>query len=256
MGRFLRRYGLLMALAALMAGIFMSGLHQHLTLDELARQRLTLKEALHAYPVTAIAAYVFIYALAVALSLPGATFFTVAGGWLFGGWIGGVLAVCGATLGAIGVFLIARTALSDHLTRRLGPFMQRLAAGFEEDAASYLLFLRLVPLFPFWLVNLAPAAFNVRLPIFAWTTFIGILPGALAFAFVGAGLDSILAARQADILSCEAAVRIDCNAQGLELSHLLTPSLLAAFIALGVLALVPVVAKRFLRIRSPAKDQP
>ena len=99
--------------------------------------------------------FVLAYAAVVALSLPGATIMTLAGGFLFGVPLGATLTVIGATVGATLLFVIARSAFGDLLRQRAGPFLARMAEGFRKDAFSYLLFLRLVPAFPFWAVNLA-----------------------------------------------------------------------------------------------------
>ena len=153
----------------------------------------------------AVAGYVALYIAVVALSLPGGAVLTITGGVLFGVVIGGAAALVGATIGAICIFLIARSAVGEHLVRRAGPLAERLAEGFRADAFSYLLFLRLVPLFPFWLVNLVPALCGVRLATFAAATAIGIIPATFAFAFVGAGLDSVIAAQEAAYRACLAA---------------------------------------------------
>ncbi len=122
-----------------------------------------------------------------ALSLPGGAILTVIGGLLFGVIVGSVAAAVGALVGATAIFLIARSAAGEFLTRRAGPFAAKLAEGFRADAFSYLLFLRLVP-FPFWLVNLASALFGVRLSTYVAATAIGIVPATVAFAAFGAGL--------------------------------------------------------------------
>ncbi|MGL4975055.1 MAG: TVP38/TMEM64 family protein, partial [Bosea sp. (in: a-proteobacteria)] len=127
--------------------------------------------------------------------------------------------------------------------------------GFREDAASYMLFLRLVPVFPFWLVNLAPALAGVPLSTFLWTTLVGIVPGTFAFAFAGAGLDSVVAAQAAARASCLAAGRTDCSA-GLDLKALVTPQLLTAFALLGLVALVPVIWRKLKARSSKANEQP
>src|SRR5213078_2488285 len=129
--------------------------------------------------IAAVAAYVAIYIIVVALSIPGSLFMTIAGGILFGVAVGGIATV-----------IIAKSACGENLVRRAGPLACKLADGFKADAFNYLLFLRLVPAFPFFLVNLVPALVGVRLPTFVAATFIGIIPGALAFTFLGSGLDS------------------------------------------------------------------
>jgi uncharacterized membrane protein YdjX (TVP38/TMEM64 family) len=113
---------------------------------------------------------------------------TVAGGLLFGLWMGATLAIVGATAGAVILFLIARFLVGDALRARAGPFLKRMAEGFERNAFAYLLFLRLVPAFPFWAVNLVPALVGVRQRSFVAATLIGIIPGTLAYASVGDGL--------------------------------------------------------------------
>ena len=133
-----------------------------------------------------------VYIVVVALSVPGGALLTITGGFLFGWLVGGLSTVIGATIGATIVFLIAKTSLGETLAAKAGPWMAKLSEGFRNDAMNYLLFLRLVPAFPFWLINLAPALLNVPLSTFVIATFIGIIPGTFAFAFLGAGLDSII----------------------------------------------------------------
>jgi uncharacterized membrane protein YdjX (TVP38/TMEM64 family) len=180
----------------------------------------------------------------VALSLPGAVFLTVFGGFLFGWLLGGVTTVVAATIGAVIVFLIARTSVGDALGRRAGPRLKRIAKGFREDAFAYLLFLRLVPAFPFWLVNLAPALFGMPLRSFALATAVGILPGTFAFAFAGAGLDSVIVAQKAAKQACLAAGGGDCMMR-VDLHALVTPKLVIALGALGVVSLIPVLLRRW-----------
>jgi uncharacterized membrane protein YdjX (TVP38/TMEM64 family) len=141
------------------------------------------------------------------------------------------------------VFLVARSSFGDVLARRAGPALTRLKDGFARDAFHYLLFLRLVPLFPFWLVNLAPALANVKLRTFVAATAVGIIPGTFAFAFVGEGLDSVLAV-QADWKACVSAPSTRVCPDEPTLSALITPQLLLAFSALGLVALLPVALRR------------
>ena len=205
------------------------------------------------HEVKALGLYAMIYIGAVTLSIPGALFLTMLGGFLFGWFLGGVMTIVGATIGAVIVFLIASTSIGDALVRRAGPRLKRLADGFREDAFAYLLFLRLVPLFPFWLVNLAPALFGVPLRTFALATAIGIVPGTLAFAVAGAGLDSVIAAQKAAKLACIAAGGTDCYMR-IDLKALVTPKLLVAFAVLGLVALIPVVLRRWYGHHGKALD--
>jgi uncharacterized membrane protein YdjX (TVP38/TMEM64 family) len=124
----------------------------------------------------------------------------------------------------------------------------KLAQGFRADAFSYLLFLRLVPVFPFWLINLVPALCGVRLATFVAATAVGIIPGTFAIAFVGAGLDSVIAAQQAAYHLCLTGGSPDCRLK-FHMNAVLTPELVTALAALGVLALIPVAVKH-LRARN------
>jgi uncharacterized membrane protein YdjX (TVP38/TMEM64 family) len=222
----------------------------NISLGALVRHRMAIDALVSEHTVLAVLAYVALYIAVVALSVPGAVFLTIAGGFLFGLAVGASAAVVGSTLGATVVFLVARTALGEPLLRRAGPRAAQLAQGFREDAFSYLLFLRLVPAFPFFLVNLVPAFAGVRLAPFVAATALGVIPGAIAFALAGTGLDSVIAAQQAANSDCLAAGRGDCP-MIFDAKDVLTPHLIGALVALGLLALVPVVVKR-LRARSRA----
>ena len=231
------------------AGYLLVG-HSGISLEALVRHRMAIDGFVSEHRVLAVLAYIAIYMAAVALSLPGAVFLTVSGGFLFGLAVGASAAVIGATIGATLIFLVARTALGEPLLRRAGPRAAQLARGFRDDAFSYLLFLRLVPAFPFFLVNLVPAFAGVRLAPFVAATALGVIPGALVYAFAGTGLDSVIAAQQTAHGDCLAAGRPDCH-MAFDAKDVLTPQLIGALLALGLLALVPVVVKR-LRARSRA----
>jgi uncharacterized membrane protein YdjX (TVP38/TMEM64 family) len=219
-----------------------------ISLEALVRHRTAIGAFVTEHRLLAVLAYIALYITAVALSVPGAAFLTVAGGFLFGVAIGASAAVIGATTGATIIFLVARTALGEPLLKRAGPRAAQLAQGFRNDAFSYLLFLRVVPIFPFFLVNLVPAFAGVRLAPFVVATALGIIPAAIVYAFAGTGLDSVIAAQQAANSDCLAAGRSDCRFV-FDPRDVLTPQLIGALIALGLLALVPVVVKK-LRARS------
>ncbi|MGA6978699.1 MAG: VTT domain-containing protein [Pseudolabrys sp.] len=218
------------------------------SLESLVRHRAAIDDFVASHQMLAIFVYVGIYITVVAVSLPGAALLTLTGGFLFGIAVGASAAVISATVGATLIFLMARTALGEPLLRRAGPRATQLARGFREDAFSYLLFLRLVPAFPFFLVNLVPAFAGVRLGPFVAATAIGIIPGAIVFALAGAGLDSIIAAQKNSYDQCIAAKGADCRLV-FEPADVLTPQLIAALVALGLLALMPVAVK-FWRTRS------
>ena len=246
----LRRFAPLAVIGAVAVLVLAMGWHRELSMENLVRYRTTLDALVVAHGLASLVAFVACYTAVVALSIPGALFLTVSGGILFGTLVGGLASVVGATVGAALIFLIARTACGEHLARRAGPVAARLADGFREDAFSYLLFLRLVPAFPFFLVNLVPALAGVRFVPFVAATALGIVPATFAFASVGAGLDSIIAAQEAAYRACLATGAASCRLD-FDLTTAVTPQLLAALVALGVVALIPVAVKK-LRARRMA----
>ena len=213
-----------------------------ISLESLVRYRATIDDFVAKHRLLAVLGYIGVYIVAAALSLPGAAFLTVAGGFLFGIVVGASAAVIGATIGATVIFLIARTALGEPLLQRAGMRASQLAKGFREDAFNYLLFLRLVPVFPFFLVNLVSAFAGVRLGPFVTATALGIIPGAIVYALTGTGLDSVIVAQEKSYQECVAARGSDCQ-MAFDPGEALTPSLIAALVALGLLALMPVVLK-------------
>ena len=195
------------------------GWHRELSLTALLDRRGEIEDFVSQHWIAALAGYTALYVAVTALSLPCASFLTIFGGLIFGALTAAAATLLGATAGATVIFLVAKSALGGWLVRRAGPRIEKVAAGFRADAFNYLLFLRLVPFFPFWLVNLVPALVGVRLRTFVIATALGMIPGTLAYAFFGAGLDSAIKAQNA------------------------TLKLFAGLIALGLLALVPVVVK-------------
>jgi uncharacterized membrane protein YdjX (TVP38/TMEM64 family) len=223
----LRRALPLALLAAGLAAFFALGLDRYLSFAALRDNRSVLMHFVAVNMTAAIALYIVVYALLVAISVPGAAVLTVAGGFLFGTALGTVYTVVGATIGAVGVFLAARTALAGFLRALAGPALARMEAGFQRDAFHYLLALRLMPLFPFFLVNIAPAFLGVPLGTYALATLLGIVPGSFVFASVGAGLGSVFD-KMRDF-SLEAAM---------------TTEVIVALIGLSLLPLIPVVYRR------------
>jgi uncharacterized membrane protein YdjX (TVP38/TMEM64 family) len=226
------------------------GWHRHLSLENLVRYRTTLDTFVAAHGAGAVAAFIAVYVAVVALSIPGALFLTVSSGILFGTLTGALASVVGATIGATIIFMMARTAFGEHLVRRAGPAVSRLAAGFREDALSYMLFLRIVP-FPFFLINLVAAVAGIGLAPFVVGTAIGIVPAAFALAFLGAGIDSAVMAQEASYRACLAAGGANCTLD-FDLKTAVTPELIGALIALGCAALLPVLVKRLRARRGPS----
>jgi uncharacterized membrane protein YdjX (TVP38/TMEM64 family) len=249
-----RRLAPLIVIGGLVALAYGFGLHRDVSFETLVRNRTAIDHFIAQHGIAAVAGYVALYVAVVGLSLPGGLIMTVAGGFLFGPVIGTIAAIVGALAGATLIFLIARSACGEWLVRRAGPFAEKLAAGFRADAFSYLLFLRLVP-FPFWLINLAPALFGVRLSTFVVATAIGILPATLTLAVFGAGVGSIITAQESQYNACLAAGRADCKVD-FDLSQVLTPTLLLALGALALLALVPAFARRIFRRKIDVNASP
>ena len=205
--------------------VFMlAGGYRYLTFSALARNHDWLCGLVQQWGILAAFVYIMVYAMLVALSVPGGAVLTMAGGFLFGPWLGTLCAVVGATLGATGIFLAARAGLGG-LAHRAGPFLAKLEAGFRADAFNYLLVLRLVFIVPFWLVNLVPALVGVKLRTYVLATFIGIIPATFVFASLGSGLANVV--------------------EEPGLAVLLRPSVLGPIAGLVILALVPVGYKHW-----------
>lgn len=227
---------------------FGMGWHRLLTLKTVGLNYEALSDFIGAHLVVALLLYVGAYVAIVALSLPGGLVMTVAGGLLFGWELAAPVTVLSATIGASIIFLVAKTSLGEPLAAKAGPWLGRLRAGFQENALSYLLFLRLVPLFPFFVVNLAPALLGVPFTTFAIATLLGIIPGTLAFSVAGSGLASVIEAQNQIYQDCLARAPASQEANcpyTVDVGTLVTPELIAAFILLGLMALVPVVVKKW-----------
>ncbi|MEX6508506.1 TVP38/TMEM64 family protein [Jiella sp. M17.18] len=233
-----RRLLPLALLAAFLALGYAFGLQRLVSLDSFLDSRAMLRETVENHTALAAAGFVALYATLVAVSFPAASLVTVAGGFLFGWLLGGVLTVVGATIGATALFLAARYAVGDFLRRRTGGALKRFAEGFRDDAFAYLLVLRLTPALPFFAVNIAPAFFDISLTTYVAATFLGIIPGSLVYAFLGSGLDESLM-RAAD--------------HGVGLSSLVTPEVTIALFGLAALGLAGLVLKKTVLRRRPGQ---
>src|SRR5882724_10173044 len=218
----------LLLLAAGLALFLATGLQRYLSFEALRDNRVWLLDLVARHFAVAALGFVVVYTLVVALSVPGGAVLTIAGGFLFGKWIDTALVLVAATMGATLLFLAARTALAGLLRARAAPWLVRLEAGFRNDAFSYLLVLRLVPLFPFFVVNLVPAFLGVSLRVFMLATLIGIIPGTFVYATVGSGLGSIFD-----------------SGQSFTAAGILTPEIVIALVGLALLALIPVIYKKW-----------
>ena len=211
-----------------LVAFFVFDLDRFLSLEALKENREALTGWVADTGIIAWLTYAGIYALVTAFSIPGGAVMTIAGGFLFGPLLGGTLTVVGATVGATAVFLAARYALADVLRDKAGSAIRKMEDGFKENALSYLLFLRLIPVFPFWLVNLVPAFLSVPVGVYIIGTAIGIIPGTFVYAFVGDGVGALLEAGE------------DIN-----LGIIFEPRFLGPIVGLGALALLPVLYKKF-----------
>lgn len=232
-----------MAWLALIAIATLSGclwlvLHPQSFLVFFVDQRLYLLELSKEFPLQAMLAYVVFYFLYVSLGIPASFFITILGGFLFDWRLAIVLSISTATLGGTCLVMIVRHGFH-HLARQwIGPRFHRLSEGFNRDAVSYLLFMRLLPVFPFWVVNLVVAVMNVPLRIFIPATFVGMAPAATAAALIGSGLDAALIRPTEQLLACRASGQIPCDVviQWLDLAQ---PSFMTASIIMGSLSILP-----------------
>ncbi|TAJ86368.1 MAG: TVP38/TMEM64 family protein [Reyranella sp.] len=226
----------LLPVAILLAGLatfLLLGLDRYFSFEMLARHKATVTAWVAAHRLPAALAFLLAYAIMVAFSLPVAMVATPVGGFLFGTWAGAGLSVIGATLGSIAVFLAARYAFRDLFRARAGTKLARLEDGFRHDDFSYLLFLRLVPVFPFWLINIVPALLGMPIRRYVLATMLGIVPASIIYSGLGAGLGAMLKRGEQPNL-------------GIIFEwHILLPLL-----GLAVLALLPVVFARWRRRRS------
>lgn len=217
------------ALVAGLIAFFALDLQKYFTLESLRANRVVLAELVAQNPLVAPLAFGGLYALVVAFSLPLGAVMTLAGGLLFGLVVGTVTVVCGATLGATALFLAARGAFRESFARRARGTLKKLEAGFQANAFSYLLTLRLIPAFPFFLVNLAPALLGMRLSPYVLATLIGIIPGTFVYISIGNGLGALFDAGQTPELG---------------LSIFLKPEILLPIGGLILLSLLPIAARR------------
>lgn len=209
-------------------------LYRYMTFQNLQAHRAWLKAWTINHVLLSAIIFCTTYILIVACSIPNASLLTILGGFLFGPILGTIYVVCSATLGALLVFLAAKTLFHDFLLRKVGGWHQKLEQGFKKNAVSYLLFLRLVPLFPFWLINIAAAFFGVSVRTFFLTTFFGILPGSFVYVLLGNGLGFVFDQGKTP-----------------DMNIILKPAILIPILGLAVLSLIPIIykiAKSYTRI--------
>lgn len=233
-----RRFAPLGVIIAALGAAYAAGLHEVVSLDWLAAQRESLNQLIAGRYFVALIGFAIIYAAAVAVAFPAASVLTITGGFLFGWFVGGIVVVFSATLGATVLFLAARTSFGAGLRGLAGPRVNRLAEAFENNAFSTMIVLRLAPVFPFFAMNIAPALFRVPVSTYMIATLIGIAPGTFAYAYLGSGIDSVL-------VSAEAA------GERVAVGDLVTTELTVAFAALAVVAAIPFIIRRVFPRRLP-----
>jgi len=212
----------LAVIGALFVALIGSGALKRLSLASLAAHRAELHHFVARHPLESFAAYLGVYVLVIVACAPGLSVISLAGGFLFGPFLGGLAALAALTLGGTVVFLACRTAFGDWAANRAGSTVARIEAGFARDAFSYLLALRLMPVAPFFMVNVAAGLARVRLPTFLLATLIGAAPSAFIFASLGSGLE-----------------RIFHRHARLDASLVLNPTVAPALAALAALSLAP-----------------
>jgi len=226
--------GRLIPIAVLAIGLgltFFFDLHHLVSFDSLKENRGVVLGWRDEHFALSTIVFVLAYSAAIAISLPGAIWMTIAGGFMFGAVAGGILVVIGATIGATIIFLAARYAFADYFHSKVSGSIRRMEEGFWENALSYMLVLRLVPLFPFWLVNLVPAFLGVSTPVFVLSTFFGIMPGTFVYASLGNGVGHII------------------DQGGVpDLGAIWNPQIILPLVGLAALALIPPVY-RFIKSR-------
>ena len=210
--------------AALIALFFAFDLGRFLTLEALKTNRDALTTFYQKNRLLMAGAFIAIYIIQTALSLPGAAVLSLAAGAIFGALIGTLYVNIGATVGATLAFLVARYLFHDVIQNKFGPRLEKINRELETQGFNYLLFLRLVPLFPFFLINLGAGLTKVPLRTFFFGTMIGIIPGSFVFCNAGASLATITSMRE-----------------------VASPRVLGSFALLGLFAIVPVLYQKFKR---------
>ena len=219
-----KKYILILTLILIFAAIRVSGLHRYLTFENLQAQKDVLQNYVDANYLLAVLLFMLIYAVSVAFSIPGATILTLTGGLVFGTVLGALYVNVGASSGAIAVFIFARYLLGDKLQEKYGDKLDKFNKEVEINGFSYLLTLRFIPLFPFWMINLFAGLTKIPLRTYAWTTAVGILPGSLVYTFTGNQLNTVHSIK--DVFSL---------------------NILLAFLLLALFALVPTILNHIKR---------
>ena len=225
----LKRFLPLAIIVTALTAFFVLGGPKYISLDSLRDNQEFLKAFVADNYILAVVGFVVIYATLVAISVPGAGFLSIFAGFLFGLTTGVPAVIIAATIGATTLFLVVRSAFGSGLAAKAGPYMEKFEKGLKENELSYLFILRLVPIFPFFIVNIVPPLFDVKLRNYVLTTILGIIPGSLVYVSVGNGIGDALSAGQ------------DVPLSGL----MFRPAVILPIIGLILLSMIPVVYKSF-----------
>jgi uncharacterized membrane protein YdjX (TVP38/TMEM64 family) len=236
----LRRWLPLVGIVGLMMLAFSMGWHKYLSLQTIGENYGAMREFIAQNFLLSVLIYALAYIVVVALSLPGGLIMTLTGGLLFGAALAAPITIVAATIGATIIFLVAKSSFGDLLAAKAGPWLDKLRGGFQENAMSYMLFLRLVPAFPFVVVNLAPAFLGVSTRTYVMGTLLGIIPGTTAYSLVGASLGAPLEAENRRHAACVAEQGAAACSYSIDLKTLVSTELIMAGMALGIVALIPV----------------
>jgi len=222
-------------LVLVIVGIWLAfhfGLNQYLSFEAIKTHKDLLLEWINTNYVLSVLFFMLAYIVVVTLSIPGAVFLTLTAGFLFGSVLGTVYVVVAATIGATCIFLIVQFSLGQWLAEKNGTWVTKMQEGFQENALQYLLFLRLVPLFPFPVVNVVPGILNIKKSTYVIGTFFGIMPGSFVYAWLGHGLGYAFS-----------------NGQAPNLSIIFEPPVFWPLVGLATLSLIPIAYKRLRRNR-------
>lgn len=218
--RFVQRGVVLLLIVAMVLAFKFLGLGHYLTLSYLKESQAGFAKLYAEHRLPVLAAYLFIYIAVTTLSLPGAAVMTLAGGALFGFLVGAVIVSFASSIGATLACFVSRFLLREWVQKKFGDRLAAVNAGIEREGAFYLFSLRLVPVFPFFVINLVMGLTGMRLTTFYWVSQLGMLPGTMVYVNAGKELG-----------------RID------SLGSILSPDLILSFVILG---LFPLIAKKLL----------
>jgi uncharacterized membrane protein YdjX (TVP38/TMEM64 family) len=223
----LKKWIPLFILILILSSFYLFGLGKYFSFSFLQEYRHVLKDIVSQYFFFSILAFGILYVIVAATSLPIAVFLTILGGFLFGPFISLVVVDLCATLGASLLFLTIKTTLGELFQEKATPWIKKLETGFQKNAFSYLLSLRLVPIFPFWAVTLASAFLSVPLRTFVLATLIGIIPGTLVYSLLGNGLGALFDQGRVP-----------------DLHIIFTPEIFLPIFGLSLLSLLPIIYKK------------